>query len=252
MSMTNQEEFAARLSRVNSGAPNTKGTIFVGQDEQHHMTRETPQKVSKGKEVASNALYPLSLVGAFGLGMVAVAIGRYARFQLWAGRDALSDDADMEMAISFGVGILLSFVLAQMFRITSKEHKGLQAIGVFVMVCAFHNFAHWAPGPMSALFSPQWVATVQTESPPNSAKFRGLYFPLFDTGSALAATDPIAESTTEATADAAEPAALPDCPVKAGAEVVMLQTENAKKPKKGAKNGHKTLTAAESGACKTP
>lgn len=245
MSMTNQEEFAARLSRVNSGAPNTKGTIFVGQDEQHHMTRTAPQKVSKGKEVASNALYPLSLAGAFLLGMFAVAVGRYARFQLWAGRETLSDDADVEMAISFGVGIMLSFVLAQLFRITSKEHKGLQAMGVFAMVCAFHNFAHWAPGPMSALFSPQWVAAVQTEAPPNSAKFRGVYFPLFDKGGAAIA---MLDGATPQDPTAL-PADLPDCPTVAAADVVVLQTDNAKKPKKSA---HKTVAAAETGACKAP
>lgn len=246
MSMTNQEEFAARLARVKTGGAHTKGTIFVGQDEQHHVTREVPQKQAKGKELVSNALYPLTLVAAFLLGLLATALGRYARFQLWAGQEAMGDDADLEMAISFGIGLMLSFVLAQMFRLTSKEHKGLQGMGVFVMVCGFHNFAHWLPGPMAVLFSPAYVADVQTNAPANSAKFRGAYFPLFDTGSAALAMLPADEATPVAE--------LPDCAPVAGADVVMLQTENAKKPKKSAKQGHKTVAAEASGQadCKTP
>jgi hypothetical protein len=244
MSMTNQEEFAARLARVKTGGANTKSTIFVGQDEQHHMTREVPQKQAKSKELASNALYPLTLVAAFLLGLLATAVGRYARFQLWAGQEAMGDDADLEMAISFGIGLMLSFVLAQMFRLTSKEHKGLQGMGVFVMVCGFHNFAHWLPGPMSVLFSPAYVADVQINSPANSAKFRGVYFPLFDTGSTALAMLPAD--------DAAPVAEQPECAPAPGADVVMLQTENAKKPKKAAKNGHKTVAASDQVACATP
>lgn len=246
MSMTSQEEFAARLARVKTGGAHTKGTIFVGQDEQHHINRVAPQKQAKGKEVASNALYPLSLVGAFLLGLLAAALGRYAQFQLWEGREALGDDADIEMVLSFGVGILLSFVLAQMFRITSKEHKGLQAAGVFAMVCGFHNFAYWAPGLMSGLLSPSWVANVQAEATPNSAKFRGLYFPLFEEGSLLAKAGPPPASPSSVT----ETVALPDCPAKAEVQVVVLQTENAQKPKKGA---HKTVAAsADQAPCKAP
>lgn len=238
MSMTNQEEFAARLARVRNGGAHTKATIFVGQDEQHLIRREAPQQQSKSREVASNALYPLSLAGAFVLGLFAVALGYYARFQFMAGQATLSDDADLEMAISGVIGMMLSFVLAQIFRLTSKEHKGLQGAGVFVMICAFHNFAHWAPGPMSVLFSPEWVANIQTEAPPNSAKFRGVYFPLFDKGSA-------AVNMTTAPTDAAAAPAV-DCAAaeiaEAPAAPSILQTDNAKK---APKTRHKVVTVAE-------
>lgn len=218
--MTNAEAFAARLARVQVGGPNTNRTIFIGQDEQVHLGKKVVVKQSKSREFAGNAVYPLSLIGAFCLGLVAVALGFYARYQLMAGQAEL-EDADLEMALSGVIGIALSFVLAQMFRLTSKEHKAMQSAGVFVMVCAFHNFAFWAPGPMTLLFSPEYVARIQTEAPPNSARFRGAYFPLFDKGSAL-------DETTEATAEAPIATDKSTC-APAKPEVKRIELDNAKK-----------------------
>lgn len=241
MSMTNQEEFAARLARVKGGGAHTKGTIFVGQDEQHLLPRRVPQQQAKGKAVASNALYPLSLAAAFGLGLFGAALGIYARFHLMTGPEALTEDADLEMALSGVIGLMLAFVLAQVFRLTAKTHRGLQGVGVAVMICGFHNFDHWAPGPMGALFSPAYVADIQAKAPANSARFRGLYFPLFE------------QAGGTVTLAAAEGAAAPqDCsPVEAAAAVTVLHTDNAKKT---AKSGHKTVaaTSAAGTACRAP
>lgn len=224
--MTNDEIFAARIARINAGAANTKGTVFIGQDEQLHLGRREIVKPPKSREIAGNAAYPLSLIGAFGLGLLAVALGYYARFQLMAGQAEL-DDADLEMALSGVIGMALSFVLAQMFRLTSKEHKAMQGAGVFVMVCAFHNFAHWAPGPMALAFSPAYVAQIQTDAPPNSARFRGVYFPLFDAHSALA--EDLGAPPAEA-----EPALLPAAAAAPACaevkpKVKMIEMDNAKK-----------------------
>jgi hypothetical protein len=228
--MTNEEIFAARVARIQSGAAHTKGTIFVGQDEQLQRGRPEVVKQARSREIAGNAAYPLSLLGAFGLGMLAVLLGYYARYQLMAGQTEL-EDADLEMALSGVIGIALSFVLAQMFRITSKEHKALQGAGVFVMVCSFHNLAHWVPGPMALAFSPEYVAQVQTGTPPNSARFRGVYFPLFDAHSPLAedlvpalAAAPATEAAPEPAAALAKPACTDTRP-----KVKMIELDNAKK-----------------------
>ena len=179
--------------------------------------------------MAGNAVYPLSLIGAFGLGLLAVALGYYARFQLMAGQAEL-DDADLEMALSGVIGIALSFVLAQMFRLTSKEHKAMQSAGVFAMVCAFHNFAFWAPGPMTALFSPDYVARIQVTAPPNSARFRGAYFTLFDKGSAAEEilADPASDTPIAPAAQACAPADEP------GVTLIELDNDKKKKPAKTA------------------
>lgn len=224
----------ARVARVQAGGANTKGTIFVGQDEQHHLGQTTRNSPGKAAGAAGNALYPLSLLGAFVLGLFAVALGIYARFQLMAGQ-AVLEDASIEMALSGGIGLMLSFVLAQMFRLTSKEHKAMQAAGVFVMVCGFHNLAHWLPGPMTLLFSPAHVVEMQVTSPANSARIGGSYFPLFATG-----------APEQGTADGLA-ACPPDAPKP---DVAVLQTMHAGK---ASKSGHKTVSAAPaSEPCASP
>lgn len=237
--MNNADVFAARLARIEAGGPNTKGTIFVGQDEQHHLGNKAVGKQGKSSAATSTSLTPLSLIAAFGFGLLAAGIASYARFQLSANLPQL-EDPDLEMAFLIGTGFVLSLVMAQLLRLTSIKHKALQLVGVFVMACGFHNLAHWLPGPMSRALSPDWVLQVQTEAPPNSARFRGDYYTLFDqTGGA--AGDPAATS-----------AALPDCPpALAAAEVTVLRTDNAKSP---AKSAHKTLAAAapDGSACKAP
>ena len=178
--MTNQEIFAERLARLQSGSGVSKATVFVGTDETFDLARPEPKKRVRHSEVLENALYPLSIVGAFAIGLLSVAFGKYARFHVAKGYSL--EDPDLDMLLTLGLGLLLSFVLSQMFRLTSVEYKAAQSAGVFAMVCVFHNFAHWAPGPMAVLFSSDHVAAIQSEAAPNSVFFRGYYFTVFEDG----------------------------------------------------------------------
>src|SRR5690606_29588990 len=112
---------------------------------------------------------------AFLLGILAVGLGRYIRFHLADGT-AGDQTADTDLLITAGFGMAASFVLAQIFRLSSKEHVALQGIGVFVAICTFHNLFHWAPNPMPAAFSPGYVAEMQEIAPANTAIFRGMVF----------------------------------------------------------------------------
>lgn len=168
--MSQQDQFQQRLDRIRqqeqrSGVPSP----LPG--------RGTPP--AAGREIAANALYPLSLAGAFLLGLLAVGLGRYIRFHLADGA-AGDQTSDMDLLITVGFGMAASFVLAQMFRLSSKEHVGLQGIGVMVAVCTFHNLFHWAPGPMAAVFSPGYVAEMQQMAPANTAVFRSMVFNLVE------------------------------------------------------------------------
>lgn len=167
--MSQQDQFQQRLDRIRqqeqrSGAPSP-------------LPGRTPP--AAGREIAANALYPLSLAGAFLLGLLAVGLGRYIRFHLADGA-AGDQTSDMDLLITVGFGMAASFVLAQMFRLSSKEHVGLQGVGVMVAVCTFHNLFHWAPGPMAAVFSPGYVAEMQDLAPANTAVFRGMVFNLVE------------------------------------------------------------------------
>jgi hypothetical protein len=180
---TTDSDFSECLARVQ--ANKGRSVIVVGQDELFVLEAKRSNMVSRKREVAGNMLYPASLVAAFVIGMIAVAIGNYARFHL-AGAQSPLPDADLEMALTGFVGLCVSFALSQMFRITSKSHKAMQGAGVFLMVCTFHNLAFWAPKPMAALFSPLYVLQTAFAAEPNSFLFRGVYIPIGETQLGLA------------------------------------------------------------------
>jgi hypothetical protein len=114
------------------------------------------------------------------------------------------------------------FVLAQMFRLESKEQRSLQAMGVFVMVCVFHNFVHCEPGVFQTVFSPDWMQQVHATTKPNSIFFRGVSF-VFDSADVAPEADP-------------EPAGLEidlsaEGEVQAGALITLLPGAAKVKPK---------------------
>ena len=187
MTMTGSEDYAARLARVQ--ANKGRSVIMVGRDDSFVHERKEIVKISRGREVAGNIGYPASLVGAFLLGMLAVALGYYARFHLMSGHSELPD-ADLEMALSAVIGLCVAFALSQMFRITSKSHKAMQSAGVFLMICSFHNLSFWVPGAMAMAFSPEFVVQQQLSAEPNSLRFRGVYIPL---GEVSLGADPAAD-----------------------------------------------------------
>ncbi len=165
--MSQQDEFQERLNRILAQGQRT------GAPAPAYGRTTQQQPVSSGGEIAGNLLYPLSLAGAFLLGLLAVGLGRYIRFHLADGA-AGDQTADLDLMITAGFGLTASFVLAQVFRLSSKEHVALQGIGVFVALCTFHNLFHWAPEPMATVFSPGYVAEMQEMAPANSAVFRGM------------------------------------------------------------------------------
>ena len=176
MATAQNDDYLARLERIRS--KDGQSILMVGMDLQLVVPRKTSTKTSRKREVTGNTLYPVSLFGAFTLGFIAAAGGHYARFRLISGEDL--PDAGMEMLLTGAIGLVVGFALTRLFRLTSKAHVGLQSIGVFVMVCSFHNLPHWLPGPMAAAFSPQWVAQTVMTTPPNSVRFGENFLPLFD------------------------------------------------------------------------
>lgn len=198
LTTTANEDFAARVARIKAGGVGSKGTVYVGQDEAYYQAQVFKTPPSKIRELAENSAYVGGFIGAFVLGMFGVAFGRYVRFQVLAGQEFA---ADTDMMISGGMGAVASFVLAQMFRLDSKEQRSLQAIGVFAMVCVFHNFVHWAPGVFQTVFSPEWVQQVQTTTKPNSLLFRGVSFVLDPEVAATEADSDLAALESEGTTE---------------------------------------------------
>ncbi len=215
MSTTGQDEFAERLRTIRERGG--QATIMVGQDEQYLIPRKERVTVSRRREVAGNMLYPASLLGVVLLGMVAVAVSHYVRFHIMA-ESALLQDPVSEMLMVGGVGLAATFVLSQAYKLTSKEHRTLQGIGVFLMVASFHNLSHWLPGPMSLVFSPAYVATIAETTPVNTLRLGGSYYQLFETPTADTAGDVVPTVANDAMPAETETSTKPK--VRKGGKIV--------------------------------
>lgn len=221
-------EFTMRLARVKANAG--RSVIMVGPDESFVHQRNVTTKVSRPREIGTTLAYPWSLAGAFLLGMIAVVLGHYVRFHLVSEGGELANP-DLEMALAGGIGLMASFALSQMFRLSSNRHRALQVAGVFLMVGTFHNLGHWFPAPMSAAFSPEWVAQVQVTSPANSFRLSERYIPLVqDKWAADPASGPDAVAGTEVVPTG--PAApLAGCKTpQASVQRIVLDSEKDKTP----------------------
>ncbi len=196
--MTTSDDYLDRLARVQ--ANRGRSVIMVGLDESFVHERKQPIQAARARELAGSAKHPASLIGAFVLGMVAAALGHYARFLLMSGPSAMPD-ATLEMLLSAFVGICVAFALSKLFRLTSKTHKAMQSAGVVLMVCGFHNLFFWAPQVMQTLFSPEYAAQITLNAVPNTLYVRGDYIPIGETPVTLPNAQTTALATTEIAAE---------------------------------------------------
>ncbi|MEL6169541.1 MAG: hypothetical protein AAFR35_12690 [Pseudomonadota bacterium] len=146
---------------------------------------EIPKSEAPRKEIdlvpgwKENVRYPLGIVAAFVLGMLAVLLSRYVRFHLQGGT-LTGEDPDITMMIDAGLAAGVAFALRIILKFEDKEHIFAKTMGIAVMVVTMHNLVHWAPGLFSVLFSVDWVDDVVLFTDPNSILFRGMSFVLIE------------------------------------------------------------------------
>lgn len=164
-------DYAARLARVQSGGLGCSRTIFVGIDEAYYIpARDRPKPRGSGS-LLINLGYPLGLVLAHCLGLIADAAGRLLRFGLMP---QFQPEAASAMLINAGLGIALGFLLAKLCRLKTRQHRVLLVIGVLLGGMTLHNLVHAAPQVFDRLFSPLWVAEVLHSTQPQSLQLRGI------------------------------------------------------------------------------
>ncbi len=127
-------------------------------------------------QFAKNSIYPLSLIGAFLLGMLSVVIGQFVRVnligvgqpdQLWLAV------ADLIMAT------MIIFSIKSMFHLPLKELVTAQTLGIVLMFLVLHNFVHLAPFPFAVLMSPEWVDGVISSSHIGTLRLGTVEIPVF-------------------------------------------------------------------------
>lgn len=171
--ISTQNDYHARLERVRLGGSHTKHTIFVGLDDSFIYHGAGPVKKSKVSEFRINVGYPISLVAALLVGMLAYTLGRYVRFKVLT---SLPQDLSIDADISLNalIALLTTVVLSRLFKLTTRLHYSLQALGIVAMTISFHNLVYLKPDLFNAAFSPVWVNEVMTETKPQSLFIRGI------------------------------------------------------------------------------
>lgn len=200
--MTSSEDqkaaFQDRINRIREKSGQPPMPVVAPQAEAPQIpskVRHVPQRKRPQKEVRpvpsiwENLGYPMSLVGAFLIGMIAVFAARYARFHIMGG-SLVGEDADIAMmidgALAFGVG----FIFRSFFNFESQEYITAKTIGIAAMIALMHNLVHWAPGLFVGLFDEDYVLMTLEMTEPNSILFRGVSFVLSEPETAQATVQP--------------------------------------------------------------
>lgn len=170
-------DFALRVARINSGAASSKRTLYVGMDESYVI----PEGFGRNRDRAAaggalrNALLPLSVALAFGIGFLSHGLALAARFHL-VGLPRVKDSPDIEMLTQFMLGFLLALLCARALRLRGAGPNLARSLGVVAGVLCFHNLVHLWPEEAARVFSQLWVADILTATKAHSILFRGLSF----------------------------------------------------------------------------
>ena len=134
--------FAARVARIRA----------------QQATR--PSGPCKRAERRERWLYALSLLAAFGVGILVVFAARYARFHLTGMLPGTGEIGRSTLATDIVLAYLAGFVLQQLFNFRRAEHVGAKTFGMILAVFTMHMVVHAAPAPFEFLFSEAWVHQV--------------------------------------------------------------------------------------------
>lgn len=173
-------DFQARIARIQSKSAIEPAPIEVSQPlpTEAPRKREVRQDVNLNGSFKENIKFPLAIVGAFLVAILAVFMARYARFHLFPGDPSGVSDISLviDAALAAGVG----FIFRSAMRFETKEFMSANVAGILFAVCTLHNLVHWYPDVYDDLFSPEYTDAVLLMTDSNSILFRGYSIPIGD------------------------------------------------------------------------
>jgi hypothetical protein len=168
-------EFSARLARIESGIGSSKSTLYVGMDETYAVSYGQ-RGHGRGNSLADtfrNVGYPVTVLVAFLIGVAANVTARFVDFWL-NGLPTASDNIDMQMAMDFGIALVVSSVLGMFFRIGIRDFVMMRLMGIGAGMLMLHNVVHTYPQHFETVFSPIWVSHVVSSTEAGSIVWCGV------------------------------------------------------------------------------
>jgi hypothetical protein len=169
-----QTDFAARIARIEKGIGSSKTTIYVGLDETYAV-----QYRARGNngtlDLARNAGYPLSVLLAFMVGILANTIARLAAF-LSQGLPDPGVGVDYVMMMDFITAMMISVVVGAVLGMNIRNFMVARSLGVVAGMFGLHNAVHVWPWLFEPIFSKLWVGYILSSTEARSLLWRGVSF----------------------------------------------------------------------------
>ena len=171
-----QREFQRRLQRIEQRSKSQ--TVFVGEDETYQLPRRN-WKVKRGGlfTLLGNAFYPMSMVLAVAVGVLAHAVGMLIRFYIH-GLRGWSDKPDIDMLVQLFLGFAIAMTFGYLIGLRSSTHTPLKLAGAALGVLFFHNIVHLYPEEIGLLTSKMWVSQILGTTKAHSLLWMGISFVL--------------------------------------------------------------------------
>jgi hypothetical protein len=169
-----QTDFAARIARIEKGIGSSKTTIYVGLDESYAVTYRA--RGNGGKlDMARNAALPLTVLIAFGVGVLSNTLARLAAF-LSQGLPEPGINVDYMMMMDFITAMMLSLVIGACLGMNIRNFMVPRSLGVVAGMLGLHNAVHVWPWLFEPVFSKLWVGYILTSTEARSLVWRGMSF----------------------------------------------------------------------------
>lgn len=134
--------------------------------------KPTKRKVRVLPSMWERMLYPMTFVGAFLLGYAIVVFTRWMR----SGIHFEAQDPNVALATEAAAGIVVGFVIRQLFSIKNPVYVPANALGTTAAIISFHNFFWWFPEQAEMVFTPEYTQSIRATTEPNSLIFMGAVF----------------------------------------------------------------------------
>lgn len=157
------------------------GQVYVGPPETASLQKGGKGRPKAGPDILDNILYPMSIIGAFLVGVFAVFLTRFIRFHMMGG-ELTGENADLWMIVDGVIAVGIVIALRSVFRFGGKALETAKTVGIIAMILTMHNFVHIVPGFFGAVFSPEWAQQIIDTTKPKSFLFRGISFVIGDQG----------------------------------------------------------------------
>ena len=115
---------------------------------------------------------PMGFIGSLFLGAVCLMAARYARWHYLGIREG-GAEADVLMAVDFGLAAMAVFFFGALVRHTSFRHMVAQAAGIGAMLVSMHNLIWAFPEEFAQVYSTDYVQEVRDLTAPQSIYLRG-------------------------------------------------------------------------------